>query len=157
MSLPPPSWSRNCSATVRPESATRRRAPGGSFIWPNTRVACDCSTAFMSTSSRFHSPFAMFSLNLSPYLITPLSIISRSKSLPSRVRSPTPVNTEKPLCPRAILWISSIISTVLPTPAPPNKPILPPLENGSIRSITLIPVYKISCEIERSAKEGAGW
>ena len=29
-------------------------------------------------------------------------------------------------CPLATLLISSMISTVLPTPAPPNKPILPP-------------------------------
>ena len=32
----------------------------------------------------------------SPSLMTPLSIISLYKSLPSRVRSPTPANTEKP-------------------------------------------------------------
>ena len=54
-------------------------------------------------------------------------IISRNKSLPSRVRSPTPANTEKPCCFLAMLLMSSWISTVLPTPAPPNKPILPPL------------------------------
>ena len=29
-------WSRKCSATVRPDRPTRARAPGGSFIWPNT-------------------------------------------------------------------------------------------------------------------------
>jgi hypothetical protein len=28
------SWSRKYSATVSPVSATRARAPGGSFIWP---------------------------------------------------------------------------------------------------------------------------
>ena len=32
------------------------------------------------------------------------------------------------------------ISTVLPTPAPPNRPILPPLLYGSSKSITLMPV-----------------
>ena len=31
-----PSSSRKYSAIVRPDSATRARAPGGSFIWPNT-------------------------------------------------------------------------------------------------------------------------
>jgi hypothetical protein len=36
--------------------------------------------------------------------------------------------------------ISSIMLTVLPTPAPPNKPTLPPLANGQTRSMTLIPV-----------------
>ncbi len=30
--------------------------------------------------------------------------------------------------------------TVLPTPAPPNKPTLPPLANGQTKSITLMPV-----------------
>ena len=33
-SVSAPSLSRNDSATVRPVSATRRRAPGGSVIWP---------------------------------------------------------------------------------------------------------------------------
>ena len=58
----PPS-SRKYSAMVRPASATRRRAPGGSFIWPKT-------SAVLS--------------------MTPDSFISSQRSLPSRVRSPTP-------------------------------------------------------------------
>ena len=57
--------------------------------------------------------------------LTP-SIISLYRSLPSRVRSPTPAKTEKPPWPLATLLISSMISTVFPTPAPPNRPILPP-------------------------------
>ena len=36
------------------------------------------------------------------------------------------------------------MSTVLPTPAPPKRPTLPPLTYGAIRSITLMPVSKIS-------------
>ena len=40
---------------------------------------------------------------------------------------PVPAKTEKPCCFLAMLLISSWISTVLPTPAPPNRPILPPL------------------------------
>ena len=36
------------------------------------------------------------------------------------------------------------MSTVLPTPAPPNKPIFPPLGYGSSRSMTLMPVSRIS-------------
>ena len=52
---------------VRPDSATRRRAPGGSFICPKTRAV---------------------------FLMTPDSFISSQRSLPSRVRSPTPQNTE---------------------------------------------------------------
>ena len=56
-------WSRKNSAIVSAESPTRRRAPGGSFICPYTSA---------TRSS------------------TPDSSISSSRSLPSRVRSPTP-------------------------------------------------------------------
>ena len=52
---------------VSPVRATRIRAPGGSFIWPKTRAVL---------------------------LSTPESLISRQRSLPSRVRSPTPVKME---------------------------------------------------------------
>jgi hypothetical protein len=44
----------------------------------------------------------------------------------------------------AMLLISSMMSTVLPTPAPPNRPILPPLAYGASRSMTLMPVTRIS-------------
>ena len=60
--------------------------------------------------------------------MTPLSCISSQRSLPSRVRSPTPANTETPPCFMAMLLMSSMMMTVLPTPAPPNSPILPPLQ-----------------------------
>src|SRR2546422_908763 len=87
------SWpaSRKYSAIVSPERPTRRRAPGGSFIWPKT------SATFSNT---------------------PDSCISSQRSLPSRLRSPTPANTETPPCCVATLLISSWISTVLPRPAP---------------------------------------
>ncbi len=45
-----------------------------------------------------------------------------------------------------MLLMSSIIVTVLPTPAPPNRPILPPLANGQIRSTTLMPVSSSSTD-----------
>ena len=61
------STSRKYSAMVRPDSATRIRTPGDSFIWPNT-------SAVLSD--------------------TPLSCISPQRSLPSRLRSPTPVKME---------------------------------------------------------------
>ena len=64
--------------------------------------------------------------------------------MPSRLRSPTPANTERPPCTWAMLLISSRISTVLPTPAPPKSPTLPPFTYGARRSTTLIPVSKIS-------------
>ncbi len=54
-----------------------------------------------------------------------------------------------------MLLINSWINTVLPTPAPPNRPILPPLMYGASKSTTLIPVSRISTEVESSAKDGA--
>ena len=39
-SVSAPVVSRKYSAIVRAERATRRRAPGGSFIWPNTMQVC---------------------------------------------------------------------------------------------------------------------
>ena len=80
--------------------------------------------------------------------ITPDSIISRYSWVPSLVRSPTPANTELPECSLAIERISSIIITVLPTPAPPKIPVLPPLVNGAIKSITLIPVSNTSTSVD---------
>ena len=105
--------SRKYSAMVSAVSPTRQRAPGGSFIWPNT------STVRAST---------------------PDSRMSVSSSWPSRDRSPTPANTEMPWYRSTIAWISSITSTVLPTPAPPNIAALPPCASGTSRSITLMPV-----------------
>ena len=84
---------------VSADSPTRSRAPGGSSIWPKT------SAVWPMTSD---------------------SVISVMRSLPSRVRSPTPANTDTPSWSRATRAIISWISTVLPTPAPPNRPILPP-------------------------------
>src|SRR6478736_4516543 len=66
-----PPCSRKYSAMVSPESATRRRAPGGSFIWPKTSIVLS---------------------------ITPDSFISSQRSLPSRERSPTPQKAERPSC-----------------------------------------------------------
>ena len=77
------------------------------------------------------------------------------KSFPSRVLSPTPPKTETPPCAFAILLISSIIRTVLPTPAPPNKPIFPPRRYGANKSTTLIPVSKIASFVSRSTNRGA--
>ena len=47
-----------------------------------------------------------------------------------------------------------MMTTVLPTPAPPNRPILPPFTNGAIRSTTLMPVSKISVFGSRLTKSG---
>ena len=43
------------------------------------------------------------------------------------LRTKTPVKMEYPPCSVAMFRISSWISTVFPTPAPPNRPIFPPL------------------------------
>ena len=102
---------------VSADNPTRSRVPGGSSIWPNTSAVS---------------------------LMTSDSVISMNRSLPSRVRSPTPANTETPPKFLATRVIISWMSTVLPTPAPPNRPILPPLTYGVSRSRTLMPVSKIS-------------
>ena len=122
------SSSRKYSATVKPVNPTRARAPGGSFICPKTRLVLSS---------------------------TPESFISFQRSFPSRVRSPTPANTENPPCSAAMFRISSMITTVLPTPAPPNKPILPPLRKGQRRSITLTPVTSICASVFCSSNAGA--
>mmetsp|Transcript_39450 Transcript_39450/g.122019 ORF Transcript_39450/g.122019 Transcript_39450/m.122019 type:complete len:266 (+) Transcript_39450:709-1506(+) len=128
-----PSTSRKYSAMVSADCATRARAPGGSFIWPYT-------------STHLDSPFRSMTLDC---------IISRYRSVPSRVRSPTPAKTEKPPWPLATLLMSSMMMTVLPTPAPPNRPILPPLQYGRIRSMTLIPVDRMASLPDWSASFGA--
>ena len=125
------SWfwtSRKYSAIVSADSATRSRVPGGSSIWPNT---------------------------IAVSLRTSASAISTHRSLPSRVRSPTPANTEVPPKLRATRRIISWMSTVLPTPAPPNRPILPPLTYGHSRSMTLMPVSSISVFDSSWSKAGA--
>ena len=86
--------------------------------------------------------------------MTPDSVISVKRSLPSRVRSPTPANTEVPPKFLATRVIISWISTVLPTPAPPNRPILPPCTYGVSRSMTLMPVT--SCSVLPSSWSKAG-
>ncbi|MND09020.1 hypothetical protein D3C83_320450 [compost metagenome] len=40
--------SRKYSAMVRPVSATRRRLPGGSFIWPYTIATLELVRSFLS-------------------------------------------------------------------------------------------------------------
>ena len=69
-----PVVSRKYSAIVRADRATRSRAPGGSFIWPKT--------------------MHVWSMTLRPVLPILASCISSQRSLPSRVRSPTPAKTE---------------------------------------------------------------
>src|SRR5262249_44334769 len=118
-SVSAPVTSRNHSHIVKADSATRRRAPGGSFIWPKT-------IAVWLSTWRSDLPIFVF-------------CISSQRSLPSRVRSPTPAYTEVPPCWLAMRAISSVRMTVLPTPAPPNRPALPPRTSGVKRSMTLMP------------------
>ena len=89
-----------------------------------------------------------------PVLPILASCISSQRSLPSRVRSPTPAKTEKPLWTVAMRAISSVKMTVLPSPAPPKRPILPPRTNGVSKSTTLMPVSNCSVLGERSSNAG---
>ena len=50
----------------------------------------------------------------------------------------------------AMRAISSVRMTVLPRPAPPNRPALPPRTNGVSRSMTLMPVSNSSVLVDRS-------
>ena len=54
-----------------------------------------------------------------------------------------------------MLWMSSWMMTVLPTPAPPKMPVLPPLVKGAIRSMTLMPVSNTSAFVDCSTSAGA--
>jgi hypothetical protein len=56
-----------------------------------------------------------------------------------------------------MLLINSIMLTVLPTPAPPNRPTLPPLAKGQTRSMTLMPVSSRSTDGDSSSNFGASW
>ena len=123
------SASRKYSAMVSAVRPARQRAPGGSFIWPNTSAVCFSTSASRSSSS---------------------------SSWPSRERSPMPANTEMPEWRSTVVRISSMISTVLPTPAPPNIAALPPFTSGASRSITLMPVWNGSTEASSRSMPGAG-
>ncbi len=46
------------------------------------------------------------------------------------------------------------MTTVLPVPAPPKIADFPPLKNGQMRSMTFIPVSKISAVVAWSEKDG---
>ena len=84
--------------------------------------------------------------------------MSASSSWPSRERSPTPAKTEMPLYFSTMARISSITSTVLPTPAPPNIAALPPCASGASRSMTLMPVSKIAvAEVSSFSAGGGAW
>src|SRR2546422_636319 len=84
-----------CSASVMPVNTTSNRAPGGSFIWPKTRL----------TLSR-----------------SPVCSSSWYSSFPSRIRSPTPVKMHAPCCRSTTLGMSSRGRTLLPNAAPPSIP-----------------------------------
>ena len=61
-----------------------------------------------------------------------------------------------PACFSTVVRISSMISTVLPTPAPPNIAALPPVTKGANRSMTLMPVWKICWPAPSRSRAGAG-
>ncbi len=67
-----------------------------------------------------------------------------------------PAKTEMPWYFSTMAWISSITSTVLPTPAPPNIAALPPWASGTSRSITLMPVSN-TAPVPVCTASGGGW
>ena len=87
-----------------------------------------------------------------------LGHLATHRSLPSRVRSPTPAKTEnnrRAAC--ATLLISSMMTTVLPTPAPPNATGLAALEcRVQSRSIDLDAGGQKHGDFRWSARPAAG-
>jgi len=97
-----PSTSRKYSAIVSAE-AHASRAPGGLVHLANTKAVLAS---------------------------TPDSVISLIRSFALARPLTHPGKTETPACSWATFRISSWMMTVLPTPAPPKIPILPPFLNG---------------------------
>ena len=134
-SVSAPVESRNHSAIVRADRATRRRAPGGSFIWPKTMAVC------AMTDSAGVADLGL--LHFEPEVVAlagPLADAGEDR-----------VAAVLALAMRAI---SSVRMTVLPRPAPPNRPALPPRTSGVSRSMTLMPVSNTSVLGDSSANGG---
>src|SRR4028119_1762634 len=80
----------------------------------------------------------------------PASWNSRYRSFPSRVRSPTPQNTDLPPCPLATLLMSSWMTTVFPPPAAPTgarPPRLPPRAAAAERRLAAVPLGDVVDEL----------
>jgi len=88
---------------------------------------------------------------------TPAAFISRCSSSPSRERSPMPQKMLTPAWRPIMLWIISVSSTVLPTPAPPNSPDLPPRSSGVSTSMILMPVSNTCDCAARRLNGGGAW
>jgi hypothetical protein len=114
-------------------STSRRGRRGNTRPWSARRGRRESARRGFRSSGRTPSP-------CSP--ARPASPISRYSSSASRERSPMPQNRLTPSYSATMLWIISVISTVLPTPAPPKSPALPPRSSGESRSMALIPVSK---------------
>ena len=134
-SVSAPVSSRKYSAIVSADRATRRRAPGGSFIWPNTMhglvddAACRCRRSWLPAfPARGRSP---------------RGCARRRRRTPSSRRASWRCGRSAP-----------VRMTVLPRPAPPNRPALPPRTNGVSRSMTLMPVSNSSVLGDSSANCG---
>ncbi len=96
------STSRKCSAMVRPDRATRIRTPG-------THSSGRKERRFVGDTAIPH---------FTPEVVTLTATLADAGE------------DGVPLYSMATLWISSWIRTVLPTPAPPNRPIFPPFGYG---------------------------
>ena len=101
-----------------PSDPTRQRAPGGSFICPKTRAV------------RSSTPDCAHVVQQLMAFAGALADAGEHGDAADSVST--------------VVRISSMISTVLPTPAPPNIAALPPRASGASRSITLMPVSNTS-------------
>ena len=122
-----PSTSRKYSAMVRPDRPTRSRAPGGSFICPYTSAT---------------------ELEDARLLELEVEIVAFAGPLAHAAE-------DRPAAVALLHVVDELLmTTVLPTPAPPKRPILPPFTNGAIRSMTLMPVSKMVVFGSRSTNFG---
>src|SRR5438045_6365776 len=76
-------WSRKYSAIVSPDSPTRMRAPGGSFIWPNTSIVLS------STPDSFRSEEHTSELQSLRHLVCRLLLEKKKKKIIKRTTEKT--------------------------------------------------------------------
>jgi hypothetical protein len=97
---------------VRPDSATRARAPGGSFIWPNTSAPSNLRRSAVAVGVLGDNA------GVDQFVIEVVAFAGALTHAGEHRVTAVALGD---------VVDQFLMSTVLPTPAPPNRPILPPL------------------------------
>jgi hypothetical protein len=142
---PPERSGRRC-----PSAAARCAGPGRGCVrqssWRSAAPASARPAARSSGRRRAPSGRARRSFSCRAASRGPRGSARRRPRRPTRRHNPV-----------TMAWISSVTSTVLPTPAPPNSAALPPCASGASRSRTLMPVEKTSIPARLCVRSGTGW